>query len=70
MFSEVFWEREKGTRKKKININGLPPIRTLTGNQTYNLGMCPDQELNTQPLGVQDDVPTNQATQPELLLCF
>ena len=33
-------------------MDRLPPICTPTGNQTCNLGMCPDQELNSQPLGV------------------
>ena len=30
--------------------------------------MCPDREKNPQPLGVQGDTPTNQATQPGLLV--
>ena len=30
--------------------------------QTRNLGTCPDQGLNLQPFGVQDDAPTNGAT--------
>ena len=28
-----------------------------TGNQTHNLGMCPDQESNLQPFGVQHNQP-------------
>lgn len=31
----------------------------LTGNQTRSLGVCPNWESNTQPLGVQGDAPTN-----------
>ena len=32
------------------------------GNQTGNLGMCPDQESDPQPFGAWDDGPTNWAT--------
>ena len=53
----VMWER---------NIDWLPPIRAPTRDWTWNLGMCPDQESNPQPFGVQDDTPTNRATQPGL----
>ena len=34
--------------------------------QNHNLGMCPDEESNLQPLGVQVDAPTNCATWPGL----
>ena len=30
----------------------------LTRDQTLNLGMCPDWELNPQPSSLQDDTPT------------
>ena len=33
-------------------------------DQTYNLGMCPDWELNLQPFKVWDNTPTNWASQP------
>ena len=48
-------ERERGT---EIDIDHLPPLCVLTGDQTCNLGMCPDPELNLQPLGVWGDAPT------------
>ena len=51
------WEGER-------NIDQLPPIRTPTGDQTHNLGMCPDQESNPQAFGVQDSAPMHWATQP------
>ena len=51
------WER---------NVNQVPPICTLTGDGTHNLGMCPDWELNPQPFGVQDDATSNWAAQPGL----
>ena len=40
--------RERETLMWERNINGLPPVHTPTGDQTSNLGMCPDQELNPQ----------------------
>ena len=33
-------------------------------NWTHNPGMCPDGGLNLQPFGVQNNAPTNWATQP------
>ena len=58
-------EREEGKAREpmwqKNNIQ-LPPIHTLTRDQTHNLGMCPDWELNPQPSGLQDGAPTNWDT--------
>ena len=34
-----------------------------SGDGTHNLSMCADPGLNSKYLGVQDDTPTNQATQ-------
>ena len=54
-----------GQKKKSMwerNSNLLPPIHTPTKDQTHSLGMCPDWDLNPQPLGVQDDAPTNWAS--------
>ena len=45
----------------KRNIYWLPPVCATTEDQTYNLGMCPDQESNPWPLGLQDDA---QPTEP------
>ena len=44
-------EREK----HQVVASHTTPIR----DETHNLGMHPDQELNTQPFGVWDDAPTN-----------
>ena len=52
------------------NIDWLPPVYTLTRDWTHNLGVCPDQGLNLQPLGVKDNAPTNWATQPGLYQFF
>ena len=47
------WER---------NIDWLPVACALAGDQTYNPGMCPDQELNLQSFILWDDAPSNWAT--------
>ena len=39
-------------------MNRLAPMHTPTGDQTDNIGMCPNQELNPQPFGGQNDAPT------------
>ena len=39
--------REQERRKEKEgNIDQLPPVRAPTGDQSHNLGMCPDWESN------------------------
>lgn len=45
----------------------LPTIYVPTGDGICNLGTCPDQELNPQTFGAQDDIPTKGATWPGLL---
>ena len=42
---------------EKETLIGFSPIHAPTRDQTHNLGMCPDQELNPPPFGVQDDAP-------------
>ena len=62
MCSLIFREELGGgerKRKKERNIDGLPPVCTLTGDRTYNLGMCPDRESNPQHFGLWDNIPTN-----------
>lgn len=57
-----------GFREGEKNIDWLPPVQgTLTGNQTQNLGMCPDQELNQQPFGAQADAQPNEPHRTGLL---
>ena len=51
-------QRERCEREHQ-SVVLLPPVSSLTWDQTCNLGMCPDQELNLQPFVVQDDVPIN-----------
>ena len=53
-----FREKGKGGGERE-NINQLPPVCTLTGDRTHNLGMCLDWGSNLQPFGVRDDAPTN-----------
>ena len=56
-------ERERGrVRERNTNVrekHQLPPICTLTRDQTDNLGMCSEQETNTLCFGLQNDAPTN-----------
>ena len=61
LISERGKEKERETLMWERNIDQLPPMRALTGDQTCNLGMCPDWELNLQPFGVWDNNPTNWA---------
>ena len=51
-------ERE---REKETNIDRPPLTHTPTKDRSPNLGMCPDQESNPQPLGLQDYAPSNWA---------
>ena len=60
--------REEGRRERERIIDWLPPIGTLTKDQTCNLGTCPDQELNPWPFGVWDDAPTEPLGQGTALL--
>ena len=53
-----FWREGKGGREtlmRERNINGLPLTCAPSGDWTCNPGLCPDQESNWQPLGLQDD---------------
>ena len=55
-----FKERGRGTeRETERNIEWLPPIPALTGDQTQNLCMCPGWGLNLQLFGMWDNAPTN-----------
>ena len=50
-------ERESNTdvREKSPSV---PPIHAPTRCRTCNSGTCPDQDSNFQPLGTQDNAPT------------
>ena len=53
-FFHYFQRERKGERETTVqerNIGRSPPIYAQTGDQTHNLGMCPDRELNLQPSG-------------------
>lgn len=50
--------REEGRER---NIVWLPPVCAPTWGSNLR-GMCPDRELNLQPLGARDDAPTKGAT--------
>ena len=51
------WERERERSK-----HWLPPIHSLMGCRTCDLGMCPDWDLNPSFFGLWDKAPTNWAT--------
>ena len=53
-------ERER-EREKERDIVWLPLVSAPTGDQTCNLGVCPDQESNQQPLGGRH---SNQPSHP------
>ena len=48
-------ERNINVREKHQSV----AFPTPTGDQTCNLGMCPDWESNQGPYGLQDNVPTS-----------
>ena len=54
----MFIDFRERRRKRDWEIS----IPYATWDRTHNLGMCLDWELNPQPLGVQNDAPTNLAT--------
>ena len=63
-FRERGMGRERETLIWERNINRLPPVHALNGNQTHNLGVGTDRELNLQPFSAQDDASTNWAIRP------
>ena len=60
-------ERRESNREKERGRNidvrkkhhWLPPVLTQTGDGTYDLGICPNQESNPQLFGVRDNASTN-----------
>ena len=62
-------EREKKHRCERT-INQLPPKWAVTGDWTCNLGMCPNQESNPWPFGLQDNTPTNWAIPTRVNIFF
>ena len=64
----------KEEREREININVREKYWSVavctTGEQTCNLGVCPDQESNEWPFSSWDDTPTNWATPAMALLNF
>ena len=64
MLFDFFRKREIDLR----NIDRLPPIHAPTGDQTCNLGMCPDQGSSLQHFGAWDYAPTNTAAQSGLYI--
>ena len=52
--------REGGVEKEREKRHDrLLPTHAPTRDRTHNQGMCPDWELNLQPFGAWDNVPTN-----------
>ena len=69
-FFIAFRERGRETSMEERNIDQLPASCTLSREQTHNLGMCPDKELNLQPFGVFTGKRSNQATLVRAVLYF
>ena len=55
--------------RERETLIGHLPYMPRRGMETQ-LGMCPDWELNPQPLGEWDDAPTNWAPWPGLRKYF
>ena len=55
--------RERGKNDVR-NIDWLPPIRAPSGEQTHNLGMCPDGGQNPQHSVGWADAPTKEQSHP------
>ena len=65
------WRGREGERTIDVkNIN--QPSLVQTRDPIHNPGMCPDQESNPWPLGLQDDAPTNTnlARACGILFCY
>ena len=61
-----FREGERGGEREKHRL--VASHRHPTRDQTHNLAVCPDQELNPRPFGLQDDTPTNWATSARAII--
>ena len=65
MFIEVRESGRERERQRQRNTDvreehqWLSPIHAPTRDRIHKLGMCPEQESNSQPFGVWDDAPTN-----------
>ena len=59
MFIDFREKKNEKERERERDIDQLLPIGSLTGDQTHNLGMYPDQGSNLQPFCVQDDATSN-----------
>ena len=51
MFIDFRKRGRKGERERERQIDWLPPERSPTGDRTYSLHMCSDQEQNLKPCG-------------------
>ena len=62
MFIDFTERGRERVRKRDIDVrekhHQLPPIGTTTEEQSCNLGMCPDWDLNSQRFGILHNVPT------------
>ena len=67
IFRERGWEGEReGEKHQCVVVSQVPP----TGDLAHNPGMCPDWELNWQPLGSQAGTQSTEPHQPGLIYLF
>ena len=57
-----FRERRREGDKEEEKYQLVASPTSPSGNQTYNLGLCPDPELNPWAFSLWDNTPTNWAT--------
>ena len=59
-------KEKEGEKHQCVVATHMPP----TGDLAYNPGMCPDWELNQQPLGLQAGTQFTESHQPGLSYDF
>ena len=67
----LFRERgREGGRERKKHQCVLPSLAPPPGDPARNPGMCPDQEFNLQPFGLQAGTQSTEPYQPGLEVIF
>ena len=68
-FISLFLERGKGERERNINV-WLPLTHPPTGDLACNPGVCPNQESNQLPFGLQASAQSTELQQPGLFIAL